>query len=477
MADVKGFIKYKRKDFKKQNVETRLTHWNEFDLEMPENELKKQAARCMDCGIPFCHSGCPVDNLIPEWNDLVYNGRWEDALNRLLKTNNFPEFTGRVCPAPCENSCVLAITEEPVTIKNVEVKIIEKGFKEGWIKPNPPKVRTGKKVAVIGSGPAGLACADQLNKVGHFVTVFEKNEFAGGLLSLGIPDFKLEKKIVDRRIKLMEEEGIEFVLNTAIGEDIAVDEIKNRYDSIVLCCGAEHARDLSVEGRHLDGIHFAMDFLTNQNRLNKGSTNVNGNYISAKGKKVIVLGGGDTGSDCIGTSNRQGAKSVINYELLSKPPKERSKDNPWPQWAFVERSSTSHEEGCERDYGILTKKFSGENGKLQKLHAVRVKFGVPHPETGRREMKEIPDSEFEIETDLVLLAMGFLGPVKNQLLNDLKIEYDQRGNVKTDESRMTNVPGVFAAGDLRRGQSLVVWAIKEGRIAAKFVNEFLTKEK
>ena len=476
MGDIKGFIKYKRKDFKKENPKARLSHWNEFTVKMPENELQEQAARCMDCGIPFCHSGCPVDNLIPEWNDLVYSNRCQDALKRLLKTNNFPEFTGRVCPAPCENSCTLAITESPVAIKNVEVTIIEKGFEEGWIKANPPQKRTGKKVAVVGSGPAGLACADQLNKAGHSVTVFEKNEFAGGLLALGIPDFKLEKRIVERRVKLMEEEGIEFKLNTNVGEDVTAEELKKDFDAIVLCGGAEHARDLAVEGRHLNGIHFAMEFLPLQNRRNRSSNFTNGNNISAKDKNVVVLGGGDTGSDCIGTSNRQGAKSVKNFELLSKPPKERTPNNPWPQWAFIERTSTSHEEGCERDFGILTKKFTGENGHVEKLHAVRVEFSEPDPVTGRREMKEIPGSEFVIETDLVLLAMGFLGPVKNKLLTDLNVEYDNRGNVKTDDNRMTNIDGVFAAGDLRRGQSLVVWAIKEGRVTAGFVNKFLLKE-
>lgn len=476
MGDVKGFIKHKRKDFQKEHPKTRLTHWKEFYVKMPENDLQEQASRCMDCGIPFCHSGCPVDNLIPEWNDLVYSNRWQDALERLLKTNNFPEFTGRVCPAPCENSCTLAITETPVTIKNVEVTIIEKGFEKGWIKANPPQNRSGKKIAVVGSGPAGLSCADQLNKAGHSVTVFEKNEFAGGLLTLGIPDFKLEKRIVERRVKLMEDEGVEFKLNTNVGEDISAEELKNDFDAVVLCGGSEHARDLAVEGRNLNGIHFAMEYLPNQNRINRGSKYTNGSNINAKDKKVVVLGGGDTGSDCIGTANRQGAESVKNFELLSRPPKERTSNNPWPQWAFIERTSTSHEEGCERDFGILTKKFTGENGHVEKLHAVRVEFSEPDPVSGRREMKEIPGSEFVIDADLVLLAMGFLGPVKNKLLTDLKVDYDNRGNVKTDEKRMTNIEGVFAAGDLRRGQSLVVWAIKEGRVTAEFVNEYLLKE-
>jgi len=473
MGDVKGFIKYKREDFKKQPAKKRIKSWKEFYEVMPEETLQTQASRCMDCGIPFCQSGCPIGNIIPDWNDLVYRDDWYNAYKRLMKTNNFPEFTGRVCPAPCENACTLAINKEPVTIKNIEVTIIERAYKEGWVQPVAPKVRTGKKVAVIGSGPAGLACADQLNKSRHLVTVFEKNEVIGGLLTLGIPEFKMEKHIVERRINLMRDEGIEFKTNANVGKNVDPTKLKDEFDAIVLCGGAENPRNIPIEGRELEGIHFAMEFLTEQNRITRGIKKESDRKISANGKKVIVLGGGDTGSDCIGTSIRQGAKKVTNYELLSKPPKERSLDNPWPQWAFIERISSSHEEGCEREFGILTKKFSGENGKVKKLHAVRVEWGEKDSETGRPQMKEIPGSEFEVEADLVLLALGFLGPVKNELFDSLGIELDERGNVKTDEDKMTNIPGVFSAGDMRRGQSLVVWAINEGRTAAENVNKFL----
>lgn len=475
MGDVTGFIKHKREDFHKLPVKKRTKQWKEFYEKMPEVKLKDQASRCMDCGVPFCQSGCPINNIIPDWNDLVYRNRWREAYQRLAKTNNFPEFTGRVCPAPCENACTLAINQDAVTIKNIEVTIIEKAFSEGWVTPHPPEFRTGKKVAVVGSGPAGLACADQLNKAGHTVTVYEKNEVIGGLLSLGIPDFKMEKHIVERRLDVMRKEGVEFKTNSNIGKDIDPVELQNEFDAIVLCGGAEHARDLAIEGRHLEGILFAMNFLPEQNKINRNILNESQRTISAKGKKVIVLGGGDTGSDCIGTAIRQGAASVKNYELLAKPPKERTPDNPWPQWAFIERTSTSHEEGCERDFGILTKSFSGANGKVEKLHAVRVDFSEKEPTTGRPIMKEIPDTEFEVEADLVLLALGFLGPVKNELFDRLGIELDQRGNVETNENRMTNIPGVFAAGDMRRGQSLVVWAINEGRTAAECVNKFLSE--
>ena len=473
MGNVKGFIKHKREDFKKIPVKKRTKSWKEIYEEMPVDILKTQASRCMDCGIPFCQSGCPINNIIPDWNDLVYKDDWFNAYKRLMKTNNFPEFTGRVCPAPCENACTLAINQQPVTIKNIEVRIIERAYEEGWVKAVVPKVRTGKKVAVIGSGPAGLACADQLNKARHIVTVFEKNEVIGGLLTLGIPEFKMEKHIVERRINLMRDEGIDFKTNANVGKNIDPLELKENFDAIVLCGGAENARNIPIEGRDLKGIHFAMEFLTEQNRINRGLKNVSDQKISAKGKKVIVLGGGDTGSDCVGTAIRQGAEKVINYELLSQPPKDRSSDNPWPQWAFVERISSSHEEGCDREFGILTKKFSGENGKIKKLHAVRVEWGEKDPETGRAQMKEIPGSEFEVDADLVLLALGFLGPVKNELFDKLGIELDERGNVKTGEDKMTNVPGIFSAGDMRRGQSLVVWAINEGRTAADSVNTFL----
>ena len=476
MGDVTGFMKYDRKDLDKEPADTRVKHYKEFTKLLPEDELKTQGARCMDCGVPFCQSGCPIGNIIPDWNDLVFRDNWKDAIERLHKTNNFPEFTGRVCPAPCENACVLAINKPAVTIKNIEVSIIEKAYQEGWIKPNPPKIRTGKKVAVVGSGPAGLSCADQLNKAGHSVTVFEKNEVLGGLLTLGIPDFKMEKTVVERRLKIMEKEGVKFKTKTHIGVDMPAKDLKDKFDAVVLCGGAEQPRDLPVPGRELDGVHFAMEFLTQQNRTNLGQKINAEEHISAEGKHVIVLGGGDTGSDCIGTSNRQGAKSVTNFELLSRQPKERDSDNPWPNWAFIERTSTSHEEGVNREYAVMTKKLSGENGKVKKLHAIRLEFGEKDPNTGRRPMKEIPGSEFELDADLVLLAMGFLGPVKNGMLEELGVDLDERGNVKSDENKMTSVPGIFAAGDMRRGQSLVVWAINEGRSAAEGVHQYLMSD-
>lgn len=474
MGDVKGFLKYPREDFHKEPTTERIKHWNEFYLEMPEEELRRQGARCMDCGVPFCQSGCPIGNIIPDWNDLVYNNRWQEAIERLHKTNNFPEFTGRVCPAPCENACVLAINQPAVTIKNIEVSIIEKAYKEGWIQPQVPKHRSSNKVAVIGSGPAGLSCADQLNKAGHHVTVYEKNEEPGGLLTFGIPDFKLGKNVVRRRVKRMMEEGVKFKTKVNVGVDVAAKELLEKYDAVVLAGGAEAPRDIPIPGRELKGIHFAMEFLGQQNRINAGQKIDSEQRISAENKNVVVLGGGDTGSDCIGTSNRQGAKKVYNFELLAKPSKTRDMDNPWPQWAFVERSSTSHEEGCERDYGIMTKRFIGTDGQVKKLHAVRLEFGPKDPKTGRRDMKEVPGSEFEVDADLVLLALGFLGPVKRGMIEELGVALDERGNVKTNENRMTSVPGVFAAGDMRRGQSLVVWAINEGRAAAEGVHRYLT---
>ncbi|MCF6269814.1 MAG: glutamate synthase subunit beta [Melioribacteraceae bacterium] len=475
MGEVKGFLKYNRLELKKESVENRITHYNEFLQPLTEEELKTQGARCMDCGIPFCQSGCPIDNLIPEWNDLVYRDRWQDAAKRLLSTNNFPEFTGRVCPAPCETSCVVSINRPAVTIKNIEKSIIEKAFNDGYIKPNPPKNRTGKQVAVVGSGPAGLASADQLNKRGHSVTLFEKNEVLGGLLTLGIPDYKLDKNIVERRINLMKLEGVEFKINCDIGKDIKLSELQKNFDAVVLCSGAEEPRDLKVEGRELDGIHFAMDFLKQQNRRN-GNRNVIEKEISAKGKNVVVIGGGDTGSDCIGTSIRQGAKSVINLELMPQLPSERAKGNPWPDWALIDRVSTSIEEGCKREFAVMTKAFLGKDGNIEKLKIVKLKFGFPDPKTGRRSMTEIPNSEFEIEADLVILALGFLGTVKNNLLDELKIATDQRSNVIGDKGYMTNLNGIFTAGDMRVGQSLVVRAINEGRNVAESIDEYLMKE-
>ena len=474
MGDIKGFLKYKRQDLPKEKAPERVKHWHEFYKEMPEEELRQQGGRCMDCGVPFCQSGCPINNIIPDWNDLVYKNRWKEAMERLHKTNNFPEFTGRVCPAPCENACVLAINEPAVTIKNIEVSIIEKAYKEGWIKAQPPKFRSGKTVAVIGSGPSGLACADQLNKMGHSVTVFEKNEVLGGLLTLGIPDFKLEKSVVERRLKRMAQEGIKFKTKVHVGVDISAKELVKGFDAVVLCGGAEQPRDLPVPGRELTGIYPAMTYLTQQNRINLGQKINLKKRISAEGKRVVVLGGGDTGSDCIGTANRQGALSVTNFELLPRPPQARdAKSNPWPNWALIERISTSHEEGVNREYAVMTKKFSGENGQVKKLHAVRLEFGPSDPQTGRSQMKEIPGSEFELEVDLVLLAMGFLGPVKTGMIEELGVELDARGNIKADQNKMTSLPGVFTAGDMTRGQSLVVWAIHEGRAAARGAHSYL----
>ncbi len=474
MGEVKGFLIHNRQDLAKQKPEERLKHWKEFIDLLTEEDLQKQAARCMDCGVPFCHSGCPISNLIPDWNDLIYQGRWEEAFERLYKTNNFPEFTGRICPAPCENACVLGYNFPAVAIKNIELTIIEKAFDQGWIRPRPPKTRTGKAVAVIGSGPAGLACADQLNKKGHKVTVYEKNEKIGGLLRFGIPDYKLEKIVITRRIDLMEKEGIDFKTGINVGVDIQLADLKKKYDAIVLTGGAEMPRDLSVEGRDLKGVYFAMEFLPQQNRVNS-KLKFAEERIDVKGKKVVVIGGGDTGSDCVGTSNRQGAASVVQIELLPEPPKERALDNPWPQWALIERTSTSHEEGCVRDYAVMTKKFSGENGVLKKLHAVRVAFGEKDPVTGRSSMTEVKGSEFVLDCDYAFLAMGFLGPVQEGMIKEIGCELDARGNIKTNKNYMSSVEGVFAAGDMRRGQSLVVWAINEGREAAEGVHQYLKK--
>ncbi len=473
MGEVKGYLKYERKDLPKRPVEERLKDWKELYLEIAEEELRQQGARCMDCGVPFCHWGCPLGNVIPDLNDLAYRGKWEEAVKMLYRTNNFPDFTGRICPALCENSCVLAINQPAVTIRNIEREIVEKGYELGIIKPHPPKIRTGKKVAIVGSGPAGLACADQLNKAGHSVVVYEKNEFIGGLLTLGIPEFKLEKRIVRRRLDIMEAEGVEFKTGVYVGKDISLDELRSKYDAIVLCNGAEQPRDLPVPGRELKGIYFAMEYLTQQTRILLGCDIKEDERITAKGKKVLVIGGGDTGSDCVGTANRQGAVSVKQFELLPMPPKERAEDNPWPEWAIIERKSTSHEEGVEQEFQVMTKAFLGEDGIVKKVKAVRLEFGPKDPQTGRRPMKEIAGSEFEIEVDLVLLAMGFLGPVKSGIIEQAGIELNERGAVKTDDNYMTNIEGVFAAGDMRIGQSLVVRAINEGRAAAAGVHKWL----
>ncbi len=477
MGEVKGFLKYKREEYTKEPVSARLRHWKEFMTLPDEKGLSDQSGRCMDCGVPFCQWGCPVGNIIPAWNDLVNKNRWKDAFERLRKTNNFPEFTGRVCPAPCENSCTLAINNPAVTIKNIELAIIERACQEGWVKAEPPSRRTGKKVAVIGSGPAGLACADQLNKKGHQVTVYEKNEVAGGLLTLGIPNFKLDKAVVARRIRFMEQEGVVFKTGVNVGVDVDPRELRLQHDALVLCGGAERPRDMVIPGRELRGVYFAMSFLAQKTRLLTGALVEASDMINVNGKNVVVLGGGDTGSDCVGTANRLGAASVRQFELLPRPPETRAGNNPWPAWAFILRTSTSHEEGCERDYNILTKEFLGDSqGNLKKIRAVRLDWSSKDA-GGRAVMKEIPGSVFEIDCDLVFLALGFLGPVTGGFVATLGIEVDARGNVKADGRKMTAVPGVFTAGDMARGQSLVVWAIHEGRAAAEGVHEFLTAGK
>ncbi len=472
MGKITGFKEFRRDLPQDRPVAERVQDWKDVHNEFPEEALKTQASRCMDCGIPFCHKGCPLGNIIPDWNDLVYRGNWKEALEMLLSTNNFPEFTGRICPAPCEDSCVLNINDNPVTIERIEQSIAERGYQQGWIRPNPPKVRTGKKVAVIGSGPSGLACADQLNKAGHSVTVFERNDRIGGLLMYGIPDFKLEKSVVKRRLDLMQAEGVVFKTNANVGVNISAAELKSGHDAVVLAGGATLPRDLNVPGREFKGIHFAMEFLPLQNKRNQGDVISEDKFISAKGKNVIVLGGGDTGSDCHGTSLRQGCNSLHSFELLPKPAEFRKDNNPWPEWGRIFRSSSSHEEGGKRDWGIMTKKFSGENGAVKKIHMVRLEWqdgagGAPP------KMSEVPGSEFTLDADLVLLALGFLGPEKSALLKELGVELNDRGNVKAGFDYTTNVPGIFSCGDMRRGQSLVVWAIYEGRESARNVDQFL----
>lgn len=477
MGKVTGFLEIRRQMVQRRPVEERLQDYKQVYLDAPENLVREQGARCMDCGIPFCHTGCPLGNVIPDWNDLTYRGRWREAIDRLHATNNFPEFTGWVCPAPCESACVLGINDDPVTIKQIELSVIDHAFREGWVRPMVPKARTGKKVAVVGSGPAGLACAQQLNRVGHYATVFERGDRIGGLLVSGIPDFKLEKWIVDRRIEQMAAEGVEFRTGANVGKTIPVADLRENFDAIVLCGGATKPRDLPVPGRELNGVHFAMEYLPQQNKRVAGDTFAGGTSITAKDKRVIVLGGGDTGSDCVGTALRQGCASVHQFELLPQPPSVRTPSMPWPQYPMILRTSSSHEEGemiskLERDWSISTKAFSGSNGVVEKLHGVRLAWTQPAA-GGRPQMEEIPGSEFTLEADLVLLAMGFLGPETDGAIAQLGLKLDARGNVACDLSFMTSVPGVFAAGDMRRGQSLVVWAIREGRQAAKGADTYL----
>lgn len=466
MGKPTGFMEYQREVPQRRSVTERLDDWCDVYTVFAEDKIKTQGARCMDCGIPFCQSGCPVNNVIPHWNDLIYKDRWEEAIRVLHSTNNFPEFTGNVCPAPCEASCVLGINEPPVTIKVIERTIIEYAFQHGWIKPEPPKKRSGKTVAVIGSGPSGLAAAQQLNRSGHRVTVYEKNDRVGGLLRYGIPDFKFEKHLLDRRVDQLQAEGIVFTTKTNVGVNISAEELRRSYDAILLCGGAESPRDLKVPGRELKGIHFAMEFLPQQNRRNAGDKTNSTKDILATGKRVVIIGGGDTGADCLGTSLRQKAKSVHQFEIMPKPPLERATSTPWPQWPLQLRTESSHEEGGTRDWALATTKFEGDaDGNVTKLHAIRV---GPPPN-----FAPISGSEFVLNADLVLLAMGFNGPTKNGLLDELGVALDARSNVSTDKEYMSSVPGIFSAGDMRRGQSLVVWAISEGRKAARSVDKFL----
>ncbi|MCH7809776.1 MAG: glutamate synthase subunit beta [Chloroflexi bacterium] len=472
MGKPTGFMEFAREVPKRRPVKKRVHDWLEVYQDFPPTHLQKQAARCMDCGIPFCHQGCPLGNIIPDWNDLVYRDLWREAIDRLHATNNFPEFTGRLCPAPCESSCVLAINDDAVTIKQIELEIIERARKEGWIKPEPPEHLTGKRVAVIGSGPAGLAAAQQLARAGHAVTVFERDSRIGGLLRYGIPDFKMEKWTIDRRMEQMEAEGVEFRPNSNVGKEIDARDLLKEYDALCLTGGATHSRDLPVPGRELTGTHFAMDFLPLQNKRNAGDEIPEAQFISAKGKRVIILGGGDTGADCLGTVHRQGAKSVIQMEIMPEPPEHRPTDAPWPTYPNIYRVSAAHEEGGEREFSVQTTHLSGEDGVLQKLHGNHVEFVR---EDGRMVMKEIPGTEFEERVDLLLLAMGFLGP-ERYMLDQLGVEVNDRGNVVCDQDKTTSAPGVFTAGDMTRGQSLIVWAIQEGRTAARGIDRYLMGE-
>ncbi|MGP0594939.1 glutamate synthase subunit beta [Nitrospira sp. T9] len=467
MADPRGFLKYKREGPQRRPVAQRVLDWKELYDPFPDEKLKVQGARCMDCGVPFCQSpaGCPVENLIPEWNDLVHRGRWKDALKALHATNNFPEFTGRLCPAPCESACVLGINSDPVSIRVIEWNIIDKGFEEGWVEPVLPVGSSGKRVAIIGSGPAGLAAAQQLARTGHEVTVLEKADRIGGLLRYGIPDFKMEKWVLDRRLEQMRKEGVTFQTGVCVGVDATVQDLRHDYDAVLLAMGAEQPRELPVPGRDLKGVHLAMDYLTQQNKRVAGDA-VPGEHISAQGKRVVIIGGGDTGSDCLGTAHRQGCLEAHQFELLPQPPPTRAVSTPWPLWPMQLRTSHAHEEGCDREWSIATTKFSGEKGHLTRLHATRVNF-----ENGK--VVPVPGAEIKMDVDLVLLAMGFTGPVKNGLLDSFGLQYDPRGNVAVDEHFMTNVDGVFATGDTKRGASLIVWAIAEGRKSAAGIHRYL----
>jgi glutamate synthase (NADPH/NADH) small chain len=474
MGKPTGFIEIQRKKQPTRPVEERIHDWHEVYLPYGTGDLEAQGARCMDCGIPFCHQGCPLGNLIPDWNDLVYRDRWHNAIERLHTTNNFPEFTGKLCPAPCEGACVLGINDYPVTIKAIEASIVDRAWDEGWITPRPPATRTWKKVAIVGSGPAGLAAADQLNHAGHSVTVFEKSDRIGGLLRYGIPEFKMEKRFLQRRLDVMDAEGVIFRPSVNVGVDVSMGRLRSDFDAILLSGGAGAPRDLPVPGRELKGIHFAMEYLTLQNRRNEGDHVPDSEFITAHDKHVIIIGGGDTGADCLGTAHRQGARTVHQLELMPIPPEHRTSDNPWPQWPQIFRVSTAHEEGGERLYSVSTQRFSGdESGHVRALHAIKVELVK---KDGRMQFVPVAGTEFEIAADLVLLAMGFMGAEKGPLLNDLGVTLTDRGNVARDERWMTNVPGVFTAGDMQRGQSLIVWAIAEGRSAARAIDQYLMGE-
>ncbi len=464
MGKITGFLEYEREDRHYEPVAERVKHWREFTRPLPEAETKKQAARCMDCGVPYCHTGCPVNNQIPDWNDLVYRGDWKEAARNLHSTNNFPEVTGRICPAPCEASCTLNIEDNPVTIKTIECAIADKAIEQGWIEPEPPANKTGKRVAIVGSGPAGLACAQQLARAGHDVHVNERHAKAGGLLRYGIPDFKMDRYIVDRRVAQMEAEGVTFHYGVHVGVNLPAETLVEDYDAVVLAGGAEKSRDLPIPGRELKGIHYAMDFLPQQNRRVSGEPAGDVEPILATGKRVVVIGGGDTGSDCIGTSFRQGALSVVNFEIMPMPPEKENKLLTWPDWPLKLRTSSSHEEGAQREFSVLTQKFTGENGQVKKLHCVHIDD----------RFKPVPGTEFELDADLVLLAMGFVHPEHEGMIQSLGLALDQRGNVRANtEDYKSSLDKVFSAGDMRRGQSLVVWAIREGRQAAHAVDKFL----
>jgi glutamate synthase (NADPH/NADH) small chain len=471
MGKITGFLEIKRETPARRPVAERIHDWQEVYLPFESEKLQKQGARCMDCGIPFCHQGCPLGNLIPDWNDLVYRDRWREAIDRLHATNNFPEFTGRLCPAPCEGSCVLGINDDPVTIKQVEVGIIEHAFDEGWVAATPAAVRTGKTVAVVGSGPAGLAAAEQLNRAGHAVTVFEKADRVGGLLRYGIPEFKMEKRFLDRRLRLMEASGIVLKTGVHVGTTLPVATLRSEFDAVVLAGGAEWPRDLPIPGRELDGIHFAMDYLTMQNHRSQGDAVPDEGFITAKDKHVVIIGGGDTGADCLGTAHRQGARSVTQFEILPRPPQERDAlANPWPLWPNIFRVSSAHEEGGAREYSINTTHFTGKDGRVTTLHVVRVEMVT---EEGRSSFRPLAGTEHQLDADLVLLAMGFLGPRRDGMLTELGVKLTDRGTVWRDANWMTSVAGVFTAGDMQRGQSLIVWAIAEGRSAARGVDRYL----